>query len=333
MKKFHFLNFIKTTIFISIFLFFIVAKAQSNDVLFIQISPEIPGAYEEATASISSPSINLDIASISWSVNGVKVSSSIGQKSISFKTGDVGDITTISATASLGNTFLRATATVNPSEVDVLWEATDVYTPRFYKGKGLPTAESLIKITVVPNVFRSNGSPYKPSDLSYKWRRNYEILGSLSGNGVSTLSFKNNYLKREETVGVETRNTAGTKTGKGEVRIIIVDPKILFYEKNPLLGVMYNKSLFNTASLPNEELSLVAEPYFISPASKNSSQLKYKWSLNNNLIDTNYNHPSVLVVRQQPGVSGEADISLEVMNSSKVLLSVVNNIVLNFKGR
>lgn len=333
MKKFHLLNLTKSVIFVSIFLFFIIAKAQSNDALFIQISPEIPGANEDITASISSPSLNLDIANISWSIDGKKVSSSLGQKSISFKTGDIGDITTINATASLGNTVLKATATINPSEVDLLWEAVDVYTPPFYKGKSLPTSESSIKITVIPNVFRSNGTAYKLSDLSYKWSRNYEILGSMSGKGIGILSFKNNYLKREEIIGVETRNTTGTKTGKGEVRIIITDPKILFYEKNPLLGVMYNKSLFNTANLPNEELSLVAEPYFISPINKNSSQIKYKWALNNNPVETNQQNPSVLVVRQQTGVSGEAEISLEVTNTSKILVTSVNNIVLNFKGR
>lgn len=332
-KNFYFPNFVKTTVLLSLFLFFIVAKAQSNDALFIQISPEIPGPNENVTASLSSPSLNLDLASISWSIDGKKVSSSIGQKSVSFKTGGIGDVTTINATASLGSALLKTTATVNPSEVDILWETTDVYTPRFYKGKALPTSESSIKITAIPNIFRSNGVAYKSSDLSYKWSRNYEILGSLSGKGAGTLSFKNNYLKREEVVSTETRNTTGTKVGKSEVRIIIVDPKILFYEKNPLLGVMYNKSLFNTTNLPNEELSLVAEPYFISPIDKNSSQIKYKWALNNNPVETNYQNPNILVVRQQSGISGEAEVSLEVTNQSKILLSAINNIMLNFKGR
>ncbi len=333
MKNNYSLNFIKAVIPIFLFSFFIIAEAQTNSVLFIKISPEIPGAYEEVTASVSSPSINLDIASISWSLDGKKFSSNVGQKSITFKTKGVGEKTTVVATATLGNTFLGDTATINPSEVDLLWEATDLYTPPFYKGKALPTSESSIKVTVVPSVFRSNGVAYKTGELSYKWSRNGEILGSLSGRGASTLSFKNDYLKREESIGIETRNTSAVKIGRGEVVVRIVDPKILFYEKNPILGVLYNKSLFNSVNLSNEELSLVAEPYFISPKDKNSSKIKYTWSLNGATVATNSKNPNILIVRQQTGVGGEANVSLEITNPSKILLSATNNLMLNFKGR
>ena len=333
MKNYHSISFIKVALSLFFFLFFIIAEAQTNNVLFVQISPEIPGAYEEVTASISSPSINLDLSSITWSIDGEKVSSNIGQKSISFKTSGVGEKITVVATASLGNTFLRGSATVNPGEVDILWEASDTYTPPFYKGKALPTSESSIRVTAIPNAFKSSGGAYKIGDLSYKWSRNSEILGSLSGRAVSTLSFKNDYLKRGELIGVETRNTSDVKIGKAEINIEIVDPKILFYEKNPLLGVLYNKSLFNSINLPNEELSLVAEPYFISPSNKNSNQIKYSWSLNGNPVTTSYKIPNVLVLRQQTGVVGEANVSLEVENLSKILLSATNNLMLNFKGR
>jgi hypothetical protein len=123
------------------------------------------------------------------------------------------------------------------------------------------------------------------------------------------------------------------KTGQDEVIIEITDPKILFYEKNPILGTLFNKALFGSISLSNEELSIVAEPYFFSPDDRTSSRLNYKWSLNGNPAGSNESDPGIFVVRQQAGVSGSAEISLSVINPSKLLLSAINNLVLNFSGR
>lgn len=322
----------KNLLLLSFLIFPLVTFGQSSSLL-IQISPEIPGPQEIVTASVSSSSFNLDLANITWSLGGKKISSNVGQKSVSFKIGEVGEPTSIKASATLGNTSAQGTLVVNPSEINLLWQATDVYTPPFYKGKALPTSESSIKITAIPNIWKSSGGTYKTSDLSYKWRRDSEVLGSLSGRGVSTLFLKNDYLKKSEQIEVEARNTSDFKVGREEVVIQIVDPKILFYEKNPILGILYGKALSGSLPLSNEELSIAAEPYFFSPNNKTSSKIKYSWSLNGNPVKSDSLNPGVLVVRQQSGTSGSADISLLVTNPSKIMLSAVGNIMLNFKGR
>jgi hypothetical protein len=183
--------------------FFSYAGAQTGT-LFVKISPEVPGSYEDVTASVSGSSFNLDLASITWSLNGKKISSSIGQKEIPFKTGGIGEVITVTAVATLNGASAQGTATINPGEVDLLWQTTDIYTPPFYKGKALPSPESSIRITAVPNILRSTGVAYKTGDLSFKWSRDYEILGSLSGKGASTLTFKNDYLQKSERIGLET---------------------------------------------------------------------------------------------------------------------------------
>lgn len=327
-KKFIF----KNLLLLGILIFPLITFGQTTSLL-IQISPEYPGPQEIVTASVSSSSFNLDLANITWSLSGKKISSGAGQKSVSFKVGEVGEPVSIKTIATLGNTSAQGSLVVNPSEVNILWQATDVYVPPFYKGKALPTPEASIKITAIPNIWKNGGGTYKTNDLSYKWRRDSEVLGSLSGRGVSSLFLKNDYLKKSERIGVEVRNTSDFKVGKEEVVIQIVEPSVLFYEKNPLLGILYGKALSGSIALSNEELSIAAEPYFFSPKDKANSKIKYNWSLNNKPIKSDSLSPGVLVVRQQPGTSGFADVSLLVTNPSKIMLSARNNIMLNFKGR
>lgn len=322
----------KNLLLLSFLIFPLVTLAQTASLL-IKISPEYPGPQEVVTALVSSSSFNLDLANITWTLGGKKISSNVGQKSVSFKVGEVGEPLSVKAVATLGNTSSSGTILINPSEINILWQATDVYVPPFYKGKALPTSEASIKITAVPNIWRNNGGTYKTSDLSYKWRRDSEVLGSLSGRGVSTLFLKNDYLKKTEQIGVEVRNTSDFKVGKEEVVIQIVEPKVLFYEKNPILGILYGKALSGSLPLSNEELSIAAEPYFFSPNNKTSSKIKYNWSLNNGPVKSDGLNPDVLVVRQQSGTSGSANVSIEITNPSKIMLSARNNIMLNFKGR
>ena len=303
------------------------AEAQSGSDFSVQLSPEFPGPYQTVTAKLVSYSIQLDRAAVSWTLNGKSALSGVGKKEFSFTTGGIGVSSRLTVRVTDIEGTVSKTITTVPGSVDLLWQASNAYVPPFYRGKALPAPESAIKIVAMPNL-QSGGSALRATSLVYKWSRNYKAAEDASGYGKNVFSFKNSYLDPEESVEVEVAGMSGIGNAKGRISMAMMPPLVLFYENNPLQGILYEKSLGSSFGMPNNEIRVNAEPYFFSTSDKQAN-LNYSWQLNGNSVSGAPDDPSSLILREGGG-NGTAQVALSVGAPKKILQTAGNSFIINF---
>ncbi len=309
---------------------FIPHKAHSQSIISdsdisVGINPQIPGPLQDVTISLTSFATDLNMADVSWSVNGKTVLSGTGKTEYSLKTGVVG--ATLNMTISItinGVPAIIKNVIIQPLETNLLWEAADSYVPPFYKGKAMPSSEATIKVVAIPNIKTENGIKLKPGDFSYSWKRNYTVDQTDSGFGKNSCSCKGSYLKNEEKISA-IASSLDNHTSESTVSITTGNPKIIFYENNPADGIKYEQALNGTFSLKNDSV-IIAEPYFFSPKDPNSDDLSYKWQLNSQDISTPERKNSLPL--KPGGQSGSANLSLIITSVSKLFESASGSLYL-----
>jgi hypothetical protein len=308
--------------------FFAHAQVRDTDIV-LSISPENPGSNQNVTATLSSYSIDLDKANISWSVNGQSSSMGIGKKTFFFETGSSGTPITLSAMIdTVDGQSVSKTETITPADVDMLWEADDAYSPPFYRGKTLVPSQGIFKVVAMPNLVSQSGK-VDASNLSYAWTQDGDPQTDSSGWGKNYLIFQNSYLDKDNVIKVSVSDITGTTGAEGDITLNTTTPKILFYENDPLLGINWETALTDGFKInPNGE-TIVAAPYFFSPSDISSSDLTFDWSLNGQSINTP-TPPNVLSVKPNPGQSGDATINLAVNNINTLFQSLSQQIQVSF---
>lgn len=106
----------------------------------VKTNPSNPQPYQNVTITLSSYATDLNKAIISWQGESGTLISGIGKTSYSFTAGGPNTTTifsiNIKPTGSMSTITKRVV--IAPSEIEIMWEAVDGYTPPFYKGKSLP---------------------------------------------------------------------------------------------------------------------------------------------------------------------------------------------------
>lgn len=307
----------------------VFAQVQNTDIS-IDISPALPSANQSVTARLNTYVIDLSRANITWLINDQEVAQGIGKKTFSFTTGEVGESTTISARIDTveGQSLVKSLRIMG-TDVDMLWEATDSYVPPFYKGKALVAREGSFKVVALPSIQSKTGQ-INPNNLSYTWERDYKGQSSASGWGKSAFTFKQSYLDKVSNIEVKVGDIYGAVNTSGKITLQGSQPKILFYEKSPLLGLQMQTSLNNTGfQVAKEGSTLVAVPYFFSPSDLNSANLKWEWFTGGNPIST----PTIkneLSVKGVEGKSGTSRIKLIINNTKTLFQTAEKEINANF---
>ena len=289
----------------------------------IKSIPEIPGAYENATVSVTAVSYDLNRATIEWLVGGKKVDSGIGKSTLSVKTGATGTETAVTAIITFGSVSATKKIIIRPAEATLLWQAADSYTPPFYKGKALPSSEALIRVVAIPSLKDQTGKNLKEKDFSFSWKRNYDPDQTASGYGKSSYLFKNSYMNDKETVEVIASSVAGNYVAKKSITIPIASPFVAFYEDRPLTGTKYESTIGNDFTMSTEETTIVAEPYFFSPAFINSPDLKLNWRAGGESVTGPAKNRIVI---RNGGQSGTVNINLSVESVSRLFQSLSKNL-------
>lgn len=325
---------IKFILFIFVFGFFIsipikmFAQVQNSDVS-INITPENPAPGESVTVTLRSYVISLDKAYISWSVDGIQNISGIGKSSFSFTMKDVNSTMEIGVTINtIDGKSLNKTLSVSPSNIDILWEAVDSYAPPFYRGKTLVGTEGSFKVVAIPNINTISGK-VNPNHMSYTWEQDDNIRQSASGFGKSYLIFQNHYLEKENEIKVKVSDINGKIKSEGRITLQTYTPKILFYKKDPSLGIQMNKTTTDGYTVNKEGETLVAVPYFFSPKNLESSILSFSWYLGGEKIKT----PSIkneISVKPTEGKSGSSRIRLFISNTRTLFQEGEKEILVNF---
>ncbi len=330
--NFRFLNIVLAFLFVS-FLAAPSAFAQlanpgdpSDKDISISVEPSIPGPKQEIEVTIKSYLFDLNSSLTTWSLNGEQIISDYGRTSFRATTGELGEKTTVSVAivATIGGKSIRIDkkVVIEPSELDILWEAPDTYVPPFYEGKALPSRESIIKAVAMPNVTHIET---RGKSMTYTWTRNFDAVPSASGYGRQMFLFKNDYLKDTEQIGLTASDIAGSYNAKNKLTIIPTDPKIIFYEKRPSTGTQYQFAVGNGFSVENGERTLIAEPYFFSPRDKLTDTIKYSWKVGVNSIDTPVPR-DMITLQSKEGATGTSILTLEVESIPRLFQKVVTSI-------
>lgn len=289
----------------------------------LTMTPEFPRANEEVTVTAQGFSVDLDRAEVSWYENGVLKKKGVGARSFSFTTGALGEASSLRVVvASPSRGLFRETLAIRPAEVDILSEA-DSYTPPFYKGKGLPSGESRLRLTALPFLAAGNGRLLNPASLVYSWEQDGKKLLAESGFGKQSATIRGPLLFQESIVSVEVSSLDESLKAKKTIFFDAESPRVLFYEKHPLRGILYERALKEKYTLLTDEFSLRAEPYFFPRLSlpagtaRESALLEFGWSVNSRSVPSQKQNE--LILRKEAEGRGGSRVELTIKDVRKLL--------------
>lgn len=292
-------------------------QLQENEIS-VKTNPRNPQPYQDVTIEISSYATDLNKSIIVWQSDSKILLSGIGKTSYSFKTKESGSfdnfIINITPVGSMSS--INKTVTISPSEIELAWEAIDGYTPPFYKGKSIPIVGSLIKIIAIPNtktIQSGNGS------ISYKWKNSDSVVEDASGYNKNSYIFKNSVFDKINKITVEASSVSGNYSAENTIELPLYKPRIIFYKKSPTDGILYNNALNEKSTIQEDEITLVAEPYFMA-IENNKDNITYSWKINNNNISTPSKKTELTVRPTSRG--GYADIAIAIENINELFQKV-----------
>jgi len=299
----------------------------SNNPLFLGISPKYPEPGDSVSVSVSSSETDVDGATISWFINGRLQKKAIGETTFKFTAGSLGTIYNIDVVVddSLGFHF-EDSALVIPMTIDLLWEA-ETHTPPFYKGKALAGRKSSIKITSIPIVYNESGSRISANNLVYEWKTRKGIVIGQSGFDKNSFEFETDTISTPTPITLILSDRSGYTIAEKTGFFKITEPEIVFYENNPLLGVLFNRALEEDLKLTSDEIGIDAFPYFIGKKDRNNNSLRYKWTVNGDSIAPTETSPGSISLGFADK-EGLISINLFVDNVRNIYEGVKKNITL-----
>ncbi|MBX4210601.1 hypothetical protein KW783_01365 [Candidatus Parcubacteria bacterium] len=301
-------------IFLSvIILFFSIknANAQVGPSVNLIVTPQSVAPNQNVTFSVESFSFDINSATVSWYINGKLIKKAVGEKTFNVTVGKAGTATIVLAhIVATSGIVVDKTVTLRPNTVNLIWEAK-TYTPPFYKGKALFTFQSDVRFSALATIIGKNGR-ISPQNLIYTWSVNGEIQGNKSGYGKNTLTVTGSIIPRPINVSVAVTTQDKTINASADISLAASSPQILFYENNPLYGIIYEHAIPNAISLKSKEIKMTAVPYFFS----NASNLTYSWNVNN----TDISPPEInSLTLRNTGDAGTSFVSLNIQNALKDL--------------
>ncbi len=298
----------------------------------ISLSPQYPKPGDQVQVSLQSSYYDLDASSITWTVNGRLFTQGDATKTITLTAGTQGAQTSIRADVDSPSGSASATALLIATSIDLLWEA-DSYVPPFYLGRALSSAGSRVHIVAIPHFTRPGAADVPASQISYTWRKDGRVLGSLSGRGKSAITIDGPTLYGTETISVEAISVDGSASGQSILRLYDTTSELTMYENQPLFGIQYHQALGSTISVPKNEMTFVAMPFFAPVQALNGSGLEYAWIVNQAPVVTNTSAANEITINAASS-TGIALITLSLTHASNYFFDATGswNVTFNSRG-
>lgn len=294
------------------------------------VIPNNPKPESVVSIQLSSSYIDLGSADITWTVNNKFLQSGKDLKVAKVKIGKAGSVTIVSISINTKDYGLvTKELRFSPGGVRLVYEA-ETYTPPFYRGKALPTQQSVISLLAITNFKNPKGVTIQPKDLIFTWKKNGEVDGVNSGRGKDTYRYNNGALPTDAPL-IEVVASAPEYSTEGGDSIVVesVQPEIIFYEESPLLGTILNKAFVNDLNFSSSEMTLSAFPYYFSAQKKEAGQLSYKFSINGNSVDTPRDSKTKITLRRPDG-KGVSSINLKIQNTDRIFQVANNNLSISY---
>ncbi len=277
------------------------------------VTPETPGADETVLIEVQGVGSFLGSADIVWKRDGTTVKSGVGERNYTFVTGALGQKTAITVAIDSSQGSFAQTFIFNPSRINLLWEAYTTVPP-LYKGKALYSAGSDYKVVAFPTVY-SGASRVTANALNYQWFYRDDLIPEASGLGRFTFSRTGDQLQQSEDVAVDVYYGTA-KVGHGELSVPASDPFIQLYSRDALRGTLYDAALPAAISLVGREITVQAEPYYFSTATKKSGLIPFVWTLNDEPASGPDSPSGILTLRQSGSGTGSATIGVSLQNNN-----------------
>jgi hypothetical protein len=251
---------------LTIFIFLTIFASKSTyaqllpEDISISLFPNNPKPGQIISATVESFGVDLSRVKVSWYYNDKLIASGIGKTETKITSPAFGQKASLLVRVSGGGSDSETSVVISSSELDIIWEAVDSYTPPFYKGKALAPIGTKIKAVAVPSVGGLK-------NLSYTWSHNGSVIKALSGTNKDSLTIKTDALSQRESFSASV--SGGTFEGQGETSLDLRDPSAVLYTKSNGF-VDYANGFTNLLPINNAGLTLRIEPFNIT-AGKNIS--------------------------------------------------------------
>lgn len=299
----------------------LIAGGQS---LSIELAPLYPGPEQSFTATINDYALPISSTGIRWYIDDKLQEASLNERKISTTTKSAGQKTTIEAVLSLSNgSSISVKRVIDPVYLDIIIEP-QTRTPAFYRGRPLPSIDSLINATAIVN-----GNNIPPNDLIYTWRLNDEVVGggTLRGKNAVTFSMPRG---RFATLGLEVQKIGGGVIASRILSLTSVSPDLSFYFTSPLYGLT-TKALTGTVPVVSASFSVRAEPYYLDLRTFSDPDLT-EWKLNGRLTFGDQNNPYEITLAKNENLvlGGNTTLDFHVRNTVQVLQGAQSNFVISY---
>lgn len=305
-----------------------IQKPISLDIFNVEMNPENPVPGSNISFTAKSFDIDINRSEVSWYVDKKLEYNGTGKISFSTVAPNIGQKkeVTVTVRSSDGKSGSK-TIILQPADLSIAWEASG-YVPPFYKGKAHYSHQSDIRFVALPDFYNGN-SRIDPKNLIYKWKRDSKVLGQYSGFGKQYIDLTGNVSASTMEVNVEVSSLDGKIKAERTITIDSQNPEIVFYERDPLYGILYNKSTGSSFDLKNKEMVVTSIPYYFNTKKIENKDIVYDWGINNKNDET-LNSPYI-TLRSNGDKEGTTMISLQIRNVKDILQGASENLRVSFR--
>ena len=252
---------------------FVFSYSHADDINIRQY-PERPRAGEEVRINLLSNVYNLNIADITWTLDGVEIDTGIGRKTVFFKTNlDGRSQNLLVFVEQEGLNSQQISIDIVPNTNYLIYEGVDSYVPTFYKGRRLPAREGTVRVAYF--AFSEGEIANLTGDGSYEWNVNGEERVEYTGAGRILNSILTRITDTALTLQVTKYSNNGVASIAEEVIPLESTQTLLFRTdadqiiKYPVKQIEATRNLY-----------IVVEPYYFSVLNKRDPNLVYTWKMN-----------------------------------------------------
>ncbi len=276
----------------------------------LEVEPGFPSPLTTVIVNLNDYSLAARVISITWKVDGIKLTEATNQRNISIRTKEAGVKTTIEAFLEFaGGETQVIQKVITPLYLDIIIEP-QTKTPPFYIGRALPSIGSTLNMTALVS---GNSTPAK--DLIYTWRVNSDVLNGGSMRGGNKVSAKTP-LGQLMLVSVDVSTLDGSVLIKRTIEIPSVAPIIYFYEQTPLYGLS-NKAV-SQLNLVGASATVRAEPYNLDINTYNNPDF-LEWEVDRVKTTPPSTNPYEITLGRPGETYGTSRVSLHVRSLSQLL--------------
>ncbi len=293
-------KFFLITIFIFSFSINIMAATGPEDIeelkekVYYNVTPEKPSFGDLVKIEAQMYGTPVGSSDFVWKIAGKTFLEGVGSSRAEFT---LSEKTKVDLTITTGSgVIVRKSFEFDPKKVVIIWESR-TYTPPFYKGKSLYTPESNLILNAI-NLDQVN--PLTNTYNNYTWKVDSTVKGKESGVGYSSFLHKGDIMGMEPLFKVtlsgitsftdKQNNKSNTFNSESLLKVQTLPSEIVSYEKLPLLGVLFNKTIKPEYNLDKTETTIVSYPLYYSFSSSLSGI--YEWYINDVKINNNLNELS-----------------------------------------